>query len=364
MSTLKVDSLGNSGSAIDFPNNVKAGDSFVEREYTTSATEPSNPSDGGLWWDTANSVLKIYINSEWYTATAAKRPEFYGAYGVVGGGNINSGTFGNNQIQRWTISTPANATDFGQLSRGTGGSNGIGAVSNKDRILFFGGQSGSDTAEYIAPTTPGNATAWGAALTVSLTYAAGASNGTRGLFMGDFGGGGGDAQIYYFADIANAGTATIDFGDLTVARNRASGLCDGTYAVFGGGYSGTNPGHNTIDYVTADTTGNATDFGDLTVARYSLGALANRTRGVFMGGYSSNRLDYITVATPGNATTFGNQSVSRQGANGGATNGTRGTQAGGNSSSVIDYFEIDTPGNAVDFGDIQSRYGSYTSAGG
>ncbi len=27
-------------------------------------------------------------------------------------------------------------------------------------------------------------------------------------------------------------------------------------------------------------------------------------------------------------------------------------------------FEIDSPGNAVDFGDIQSRYGSYTSAGG
>lgn len=27
---------------------------------------------------------------------------------------------------------------------------------------------------------------------------------------------------------------------------------------------------NTIDYITIDTTGNATDFGDLTVARYQL----------------------------------------------------------------------------------------------
>lgn len=363
MSTLKVDSIGNGGSAVNFPTNVKAGDGFVEREYTTSASAPSYPNEGALWWDTANSQLKIYINSEWLIATATKRPQFYGTYGVVGGGNINSGTFGNNQIQRWTISTPGNATDFGQLSRGTGGSNGIGAVSNGDRILFFGGQSASTTAEYIAPTTPGNATAWGASLTVGLTYAAGASNGTRGLFMGDFSSGG-DAQIYYFADIANAGAATIDFGDLTVARRSSSALSDGTSVVFGGGYSGSNPGLNTMDYVTADTTGNATDFGDLTVARYSLGALANKTRGVFMGGYSSNRLDYITVATPGNATTFGSQSVSRQGANGGATNGTRGTQAGGNSSSVIDYFEIDTPGNAVDFGDIQTRYGSYTAAGG
>ncbi len=363
MSTLKVDSLGNGSSAIDFPNNVQAGNGFVEREYTTSATAPSYPNEGALWWDTANSQLKIYINSEWGIATATKRPEFYGTYGVVGGGFINSGTFGNNQIQRWTISTPANATDFGQLSRGTGSSNGIAAVSNKDRILFFGGSNGNSTAEYISPTTPGNATAWGASLTDGLTYAAGASNGTRGLFIGDFNSGN-DAQIYYFADIANAGTATIDFGDLTVARNRSSALSDGSRVVFGGGYAGSNPGYNTMDYVTADTTGNATDFGDLTVARYALGALANRTRGVFMGGYSSNRLDYITVATTGNATTFGSQSTSRQGANGGATNGTRGTQAGGNSSSVIDYFEIDTPGNAVDFGDIQQRGGSYTAAGG
>tara|TARA_R110002153_G_scaffold269785_1_gene435669 strand:+ start:2785 stop:3876 length:1092 start_codon:yes stop_codon:yes gene_type:complete len=363
MSTLKVDSIGNSGSAVNFPNNVQTGDSFARREYTSSATAPSGANNGALWWDTANEELYLKIAGNWYEAAATKRPEFYGAYGIVGGGNINSGTWGNNQIQRWTISTPGNATDFGQLSRGTGGSNGLAAVSNKDRILFFGGQSGNTTADYIAPTTPGNATAWGAALTVGLTYAAGTSNGSRGLFMGNFNSGG-DAQIYYFADIANAGTATIDFGDLTVARNRASGLCDGTYAVFGGGYAGSNPGLNTIDYVTAATTGNATDFGDLTVARYALGALANRTRGVFMGGYGSNRLDYITVATPGNATTFGSQSVSRQGANGGATNGTRGTQAGGNSSSVIDYFEIDTPGNAVDFGDIETRYGSYTAAGG
>jgi hypothetical protein len=363
MSTLKVDSIENGGSAVNFPYNVKVGDGFVEREYTTSATAPSYPSDGALWWDTGESVLKIYINSEWYTATATKRAEFFGTYGVVGGGVINSGTFGNNQIQRWTISTLGNATDFGQLSTGTSGSNGIGAVSNKDRILFFGGGGRTTSADYIVPTTAGNATAWGASLTVGLTYAAGASNGTRGLFMGDFSDGN-DLQIYYFADIANAGTATIDFGDLTVSRNRAGALGDGTYVVFGGGYAGTNPGFNTIDYVTADTTGNATDFGDLTVARHSLGALSNRTRGVFMGGQSSNVLDYITVATPGNATDFGDQSVQRQGAYGGATNGTRGTQAGGNPSTVIDYFEIDTPGNAVDFGDIQNRYGSYTSAGG
>lgn len=364
MSTLKVDSIGNGGSAVNFPTNVKAGDGFAEREYTTSASAPSYPNEGALWWDTANSQLKIYINSEWLIATATKRAEFYGAYGVVGGG-VASFT-ATNQIQRWTISTPGNATDFGQLSTGTGSSGGIGALSNKDRVLFFGGGSRTTTADYIVPTTPGNATAWGAALTVGVSDAAGASNGVRGLLVGNYSDGD-DAHIYYIANIANAGTASVDFGDLTVARYNQGGLSDGTYAVFGGGYAGSNPGVNTIDYVTVDTTGNAADFGDLTVARYALGSLSNRTRGVFMGGYSSNVLDYITVATPGNATDFGNQSVTRSFARGGATNGTRGTQAGGNggsSSAVIDYFEIDTPGNAVDFGDIRTSYGQNVSAGG
>jgi len=43
--------------------------------------------------------------------------------------------------------------------------------------------------------------------------------------------------------------------------------------LFGGGYTGVY--YNVMDYVTIDTTGNATDFGDLTVERSALAGCSN-----------------------------------------------------------------------------------------
>jgi hypothetical protein len=68
-----------------------------------------------------------------------------------------------------------------------------------------------------------------------------------------------------------------------------------------------------MDYVTIGSTGNATDFGDLSVAR-SLGGntgASNGTnqRGLFFGGDTpaySDVIDYITINSTGNATDFGN----------------------------------------------------------
>ena len=65
--------------------------------------------------------------------------------------------------------------------------------------------------------------------------------------------------------MATQGNAS-DFGDSTSKYTSSPGTSNYVRAVFGGGRD--NPGyHNTIDYVTIQTTGNATDFGDLTSAR-------------------------------------------------------------------------------------------------
>jgi len=53
---------------------------------------------------------------------------------------------------------------------------------------------------------------------------------------------------------------------LTVARRFLASCSNGTRGLFGGGAGPSN----VIDYVTIQTTGNATDFGDLTVARGEL----------------------------------------------------------------------------------------------
>ena len=85
-----------------------------------------------------------------------------------------------------------------------------------------------------------------------------------------------------------------------------AGTDNETRGIFGGGCCDYT---NIIDYITIDTTGNATDFGDLTVSRYNPGATSNNTRAVFCGGGdgtdAKTTMDYITIASTGNATDFG-----------------------------------------------------------
>lgn len=76
----------------------------------------------------------------------------------------------------------------------------------------------------------------------------------------------------------------------------------------------------TIDYVTIDTTGNATSFGDLTTpSRTAAAGCDNNSRGCAQGGFSgsqSNVIDYVTIDTTGSATDFGDLTTAR---NGGST---------------------------------------------
>ena len=101
----------------------------------------------------------------------------------------------------------------------------------------------------------------------------------------------------------------MDFGNLTVARNKAGGMSDTTRGVFSDGEAG-NTSISTIDYITIQTTGNATDFGNRTANdMYGSGDCSNGTRGVIMGGTGDaggvNVMDYITIQSTGNATDFG-----------------------------------------------------------
>jgi hypothetical protein len=101
---------------------------------------------------------------------------------------------------------------------------------------------------------------------------------TRGIM----GGGNTTTDTIDYITIASTGNAT-DFGNLTVARgNGVKGDSNGTRGVFGGGLSGSNK--NEIDYITIANIGNATDFGDLTVARREFAAVSNDTRLVWGGG--------------------------------------------------------------------------------
>ena len=146
----------------------------------------------------------------------------------------------------------------------------------------------------------------------------------------------------------------------------------GARGVFGGGaiLSPSPAFYNTIDYITIDSTGNATDFGDLTNSRQTNVGVNSLTRGVFgfgnQGGSQGNVLDYITIASTGNATDFGDAVAASFGSEGSACDQTRGIFAGGyitptRGTNTIQYITIATTGNALDFGDLTvARYQIYT----
>ena len=133
----------------------------------------------------------------------------------------------------------------------------------------------------------------------------------------------------------------------------------GGRGVFGGGYAGGTS--DVIDYITIDSTGNATDFGDISAPINSMGACSNGSRGLFVGGSTTNVIQYITISTTGDTTDFGDLTLARRSIDV-CSDGTKGVFGGGSIAGVnpvntIDYITVSTAGNATDFGDVTvARY--------
>ena len=255
--------------------------------------------------------------------------------GRAGGGGptraVCSGNHDTYPIDYITIATTGNAQDFGDM-----GTRRIESAfcGNGTRGIFAGGQGNPGakltSMEFITLETTGNASNYGT-LTTELGPSnswvkgmTGTSDATRGLIAGGGDAPSGDAAdaIRYITVDTNGNSS--DFGNLLAYNaNMGAGTSGAGRAVFGGG------GHplpsiwpitgqtNVIQYVTVQSTGNATDFGNLTEYRRSVGGLAGgpaAERAVFCGGYKSpsrvNTMDYVTIANTGNASNFGDMIVS------------------------------------------------------
>lgn len=303
--------------------------------------------------------------SNFSSGGASSGPAWLGDRAVISGGRNSSSTPLNN-IDYYDITTPGNASDFGDLTtERTAGS----SCSSTARALVFNGYpaSGSDqnSIDYFAIATLGNASNFGNSGHNYIRTRA-ASDGTYGFHIG----GQGMIASYTFqigrVTIDTPGNAT-DFGDLTTAGAASCGsVYGGGYVHVGGGnrrdgYGNGDDYSNVIDYFAPASATNATDFGDLTVARREEDACGDETRGVWVGGRSSgstggtNVMDYITLGTTGNATDFGDLTGARK-VHACTSNSTYGTSnAGLNASALqdgIDYFTIQTPGNASNFGNL------------
>tara|TARA_R100001509_G_scaffold160875_1_gene129241 strand:- start:3268 stop:4461 length:1194 start_codon:yes stop_codon:yes gene_type:complete len=249
-----------------------------------------------------------------------------GSRGICMGGDDGTGSPASNHVDYWAFATLGNAVDFGDMFAGA--RLGCGA-HNTIRALYAGGRIDGQTydqnrIEYITIATTGNGSDFGD-LTAGFRDNSGTANETRAVFGGgyyDHGsqaglGTGAMTDILEYVTIATTGNST-DFGDLTRTKHRmARGvITNSTRGAFCGGVGGTadesggGSGNSTfslqIQYITIDTTGNATDAGDLTRQGYSSTATGDGTYGCTMGASGdSNVIDRFTIATTANATDHG-----------------------------------------------------------
>ena len=183
-----------------------------------------------------------------------------GAIGLISGGYLAPARL--NNIQKVTLGSTGNATDFGDLSAGIGTMQSGQAASTTRGIVVAGGES-------AAPASALN-----------------------------------NIEFSTFATLGNS----TDFGDLTRSTNGVGSLSSSTRAVFAGGTTPSSPfASNIMDFITIASTGNASDFGDTLNARTNRSGVSSSTRGVYAGAFTSpsnmfNEIEFITIASTGNAT--------------------------------------------------------------
>ena len=295
-----------------------------------------------------------FATSTYMVPPSGKTTERNRGRGVLAGGYVHP-NLGHNSMMYIEIQTQGNAQDFGDL--GTARSYfPAGQTSSSTRGLSSAGwnNGGINTIEFITIANTSNATDFG---DTSIARMSGAlSNQTRAVHAGTtspF------SNVIDFVTIATTGDAQ-NFGDLVEPQSLFAGASSSTRGVFGGGRNNTpseNTLHNTMQFITIATTGDAQDFGDLQALRYGHTGFSSPTRGIFAGGYltpgQTASIDFFTIATLGNSEDFGDLSIG-VGYNGSVTNSTRGVitiNDAPNYTNALEFITIATTGNAKDFGD-------------
>ena len=225
-------------------------------DYITIAT-PGNSADFGDLTDT-----RIFP-----AACSDGTTALYGGGGIDG----NPGT-GQTTIDSLTISTPGQATSFGNLTQarylGSACSDGTYGVWNGGRA--FSNQSSLSSMEYVTIQTQGNGQTFGNLL-VASRYNTAIGGPTYGYIAGN---GDVNSDAIEYITIATPGNSA-SFGNMTATLQQHAGTGNNDYGCFVGGYDGTNNvSVSTIQRFAFGTSGNASSFGDLPTTRNGHDALS------------------------------------------------------------------------------------------
>ena len=325
---------------------------------------------GAMRFNTDSSQMEIYDGNQW-TGILSTSPELQtgGTRGLLFGGE---GSNPRNTIQFVNVDSTGNAIDFGDMNdERTEGM----ACASREFAFAVGGFLGSSPTNYtntldrVTIASTGNATNFADAHR-QTGQAASVASSTRavtggGVYSGSNGSTNNNIDFFTMSSQADG----LDFGDLSITSRGVSGCSSPTRGIF---FLGDNAGStkvNTIEHVTISTPGNSSDFGDsTTTARYSSGC-SNAVRGLKFGGNDGSAtdvIDFIEIATLGDAKDFGNLAAATSDFGGtGFASPTRGVVAGGGGINTIQYVQFMTTGNALDFGDLTAgnQYGAGASNG-
>ena len=331
-----------------------------------TAERPSDCEPGTLRFNTDIGSLEIFRGKTIGWEQIQRRESQYLGGGT--GSNTGTGTrslaFGGgspsatNTINFLTIEVLGDAQDFGDLNHAESS---MAAISDRTRMLCVGGSSlhpgHVNIIEKITISSQGNGSDFGDTLTDCAYNPYGGGSSTRGVY----GGGGTPANVnnLEYITIQSEGNG-IDFGDLQAegqfrrgnAGSTTRGVIMGLYAP--GGDSHAN--HNTIEFITFASLGNAQDFGDLVTTGSDMTSTSNCVRALRIGKWpTSDQIEFVTIATTGNAIDFGDLVTSTYHSSS-ATNPTRALRIGGNQASgatnSMEFVTIMTTGNGTDFGDL------------
>jgi len=307
--------------------------------------EWDSTNDGELHWlDVDESSLEYVAPFHFHNATN---------YGFTSGG------LSSNVIDKFSLSSDANATDHADLNSTRKNVGGCGGSSTTHGYVYGGYKEPSPSHTYIDKfsfTSTSNATEIGDITLGRWGYAAQSSSDYGYCSGGRVGTGDTYTNVIDKTSFSVDGDST-DVGDLSQSRgNGLGGHSSETYGYTSGGFT---PSYtNTIDKFTFSSDANATDVGDLTVARRDCAGQSSSTHGYTSGGHpggsDTNVIDKFTFASDSNATDVGDLTIAKDGA-AGQSSSTYGYSSGGNTSSqtnVIEKFSFTSDGNATDVGDL------------
>ena len=279
---------------------------------------------------------------------------------------------GETTISYFSITGLGESVDFGDRTvsktRSAAYSNGI-----RQRGVFGPGAN-SNVMDFVTISTPGDATDFGDSLSAQTQDVAGCSNGPhdRGIRTGGRQYGAYTLNVMEYITISSAGNSA-DFGDLTGGIGIHTAFSNGSNerGINAGGFNTSK-----IDFFTISTLGNAADFGDMTQTRFYHAGTSNgrNERGIIMAGGENespyptvgsygpgkNSIEYITISTAANGIDFGDLTYWRMLAGNGSTSndiGNRGiadSWKDGGHNAWRDHITITTLGDAVAFADADT----------